>query len=137
MYSPLLIAHIIAGMTSLVAGGWIAFTKGDVPNVAAGTFTFYLVSTAWLTMHRRKNVTGRAEVALMVLALVGAAAFYTLGWQRVSGIVRAQLFTDAVRATHLPPVPVLLVVVVTIYWIIRVRFTKTYKPSVARDGAPD
>ena len=234
MYSPLLVVHIAAGLTSLIsgfislfarkgsrihrragdvfvvsmmvmglAGGWIAFTKRDPANTAAGLFTFYLVGSAWLTVYRRKNVTGRSEIAFMILAVVSAASFGILGWLTVGGYIpkprgaptaaffifaallslcaigdarmiarggyagaqrlvrhlwrmgfalfvatgsfflgrasdpvlhdhglRAQLFTKAVRATHLPLVPVFVVLGVTAYWLVRVRFTKSYASRV-------
>jgi O-antigen/teichoic acid export membrane protein len=41
--------------------------------------------------------------------------------------LRARLFTKAVRATGLPLVPVFLVLILMIYWILRVKFGKQYK----------
>jgi uncharacterized membrane protein len=41
--------------------------------------------------------------------------------------LRARLFTKAVRATRLPLVPVFLVLILMIYWILRVKFGKQYK----------
>ncbi len=51
---------------------------------------------------------------------------------RRSGL-RATLFTHEIRATHLPEIPVWIVVVLTIFWLFRVRFASAYKKlSVAR-----
>jgi hypothetical protein len=35
--------------------------------------------------------------------------------------LRATIFTKEIRATHLPEVPVIIIVVLTIFWLIRVR----------------
>ena len=39
-------------------------------NVVAGLFTFYLVSTAAVTVMRRRDMTRRIEVGLLMFALV-------------------------------------------------------------------
>jgi hypothetical protein len=45
--------------------------------------------------------------------------------------LRARLFTEAVRQTHLPEVPVILVVLLTIFWVCRVLFTNAYRKPKA------
>jgi uncharacterized membrane protein len=67
----------------------------------------------------------------MGLALFVAAGSFFLGTAgdpvlRRTGL-RATLFTKEIRATHLPQLPVLLIVVLTLYWLIRVRFGNEYK----------
>lgn len=65
----------------------------------------------------------------MNFALFIATASFFLGTagdpvMRRSGL-RATLFSPAVRATHLPQLPVLLVVILTIYWLFRVKGTRS------------
>jgi len=171
------------------SGGFLALLKGQHFNVLAGLLTCYLVATAWLTVRRKANEVGRAEVGFLLMALItGATAvfwafkfskpgagpvgayfvFATIAflfgigdirmlirggvagskrlarhlWRmgvalfvatgsfflgtagdpvlRKTGL-RARLFTKEIRATHLPDIPVLLVVILTFYWLIRVR----------------
>lgn len=229
MYSPLLILHILGGLTAVLSGAialivrkgsrlhrrsgdvfvismlcmsasgaYAALTKSQPGNVMAGVITFYLVSTAWMTVARKRRETARLELALLFLGLaagIGAlvlgriashgglkgggptAMYFVFGtvsllatagdarmlarggaanakrmvrhvWRmclalfiatgsfflgtagdpvlRKTGL-RARLFTHAVRQTHLPEIPVLLVVFVTIFWLCRIWFTNTYK----------
>lgn len=57
---------------------------------------------------------------------VAAGSFFLGGTASKTGL-RARLFTKEVRATHLPQVPVLIIIVLTLYWLIRVRFGNEYK----------
>jgi uncharacterized membrane protein len=50
--------------------------------------------------------------------------------------LRSRLFTAAIRKTHLPEVPVLIVVVLMVYWLWRVQFTNTYKKAGVASSAP-
>jgi hypothetical protein len=184
---------VLSMMVMGASGGYIALVKSQPSNVLAGSLTFYLVSTAWLTMRRRANETGLAEVILLCIALgvaaggwllvtqatvrahaVGYAVFATLaslfaigdirmlirrgvsGAQRLArhlwrmGLalfvaagsfflgtasdpvmkkfgLRATLFTKEIRATHLPEVPVIIIVVLTLFWLFRVKFSNAYK----------
>jgi uncharacterized membrane protein len=65
------------------AGAYAAVIKSQPVNVVAGVFTFYLVASAWLTVRRKANETGRMEVALLVLALCGCIGAAFLAWQAV------------------------------------------------------
>jgi hypothetical protein len=67
----------------------------------------------------------------MGLALFIAAGSFFLGTAsdpilRRSGL-RATLFTKEIRATHLPTIPVILIVLVTLFWLLRLRFAGSYK----------
>jgi hypothetical protein len=67
----------------------------------------------------------------MGFALFVAAGSFFLGTAsdpvlRRSGL-RATLFTKEIRATHLPMVPVLLIVALTLFWLVRVRFAGSYR----------
>src|SRR5438270_4936403 len=105
MSSPILILHICAGTSGLLAcagamafrkgsrrhriagnifviamlslgasGAYMALMKSQPGNILAGTLTFYLVATAWMTIKRRAGETGIFEWnALLVVLAVGAA----------------------------------------------------------------
>jgi uncharacterized membrane protein len=189
---------VIAMLLMASGGGYIALIKGQRTNVLAGLFTFYLVASAWLTMRRKANETGRRERVLLLMALatgtlaiifswqaahnstgkgsfaVGYAIFATIALLSAAGDVRmlirggvsgpkrlvrhlwrmgfalfiatgsfflgtagdpvmkrvglrARLFTPEIRHTHLPQVPVLIVVALTIFWLFRVWFSSAYK----------
>jgi len=46
--------------------------------------------------------------------------------------LRARLFPEAIRKTHLPEVPVLIIVILTIFWLCPVWFTNAYrKPRIS------
>jgi uncharacterized membrane protein len=190
---------VIAMMWMAGSGAWIGFTRGQRINVIAGTFTLYLVTSAWLTVRRKPATIGRRERVLflfgvtiaamcavfyaqskgpfaaayivfggiatlaiagdarmllrrgvtgsgrmvrhvwrMCFALFIATASFFLGRAgdpvlRKTGL-RAQLF-DPIRATHLPAVPVLIVIGMTIFWVCRVLFTDAYKDAGERRSA--
>jgi uncharacterized membrane protein len=195
----------VISMLFMAGGGaYIALVKSQPMNVLAGVFTFYLVTTAWLTVKRKANETGLAERGLMLLAVAAGAGASFLGWRAANVLakpghapaamyvvfasialisvigdsrmlirggvsggqrlarhlwrmcfalfvaagsfflgmstdpvlrrngLRATLFTEAVRQTHLPAVPVFLVLALMIFWLIRVRFASAYKRSESR-----
>ena len=198
-------AFVVAMLCMAAAGAYVAFTKSEPPNMIAGAFTFYLVASAWLTVARQQNETGRLEFGLLVLGSAAAVTSLVFGWNAahstagsgssalvipyfvfgsvgmlsVGGDVRmlmrggvagakrlvrhlwrmcialfiatasfflgtaddpvlhrtglrARLFTPAIRHTHLPEVPVLIVVVLTTFWLCRVWFSKAYKSQRAK-----
>jgi hypothetical protein len=200
---------VIAMLAMAAAGAYVAFTKSQPPNIIAGTFTFYLVASAWLTVTRKENETGQVEFGLLLLGLAAGISSLILGWQAahttvskngvpsalyvvfgsaavlasagdirmlirggVSGAqrlvrhlwrmcialfvatasfflgssndpvfrrtgLRATLFTPEIRKTHLPEVPVLTIVILTIFWLCRVWFSKAYKkPALASPPTP-
>ena len=202
------VLFVISMMAMAAAGAYVAFTKSQPTNVMAGTFTFYLVATAWLTVTRNENETGRLEFALLLLGLAAGTSSLILGWQAahsataskagdlttlyvvfgsaallaaagdirmlirggVAGAkrlarhlwrmcvalfiaagsfflgtasdpvlrrtgLRATLFTPAIRKTHLPEIPVLIIVILTIFWVCRVMFTKAYKTPRTKASA--
>ena len=197
----------VIAMLIMAAGGAIAaLAKSQTFNIFAGTFTFYLVATAFLTVRRRENETGRAEYAFLLLALAAGITILTIGanqaalrggkagvpyfiaaaiallcaagdirmlvrhglsgaqrmlrhvWRmcfalfvasgsfflgtasdpvfRKAGL-RAKLFSHTIRQTHLPEVPVYILIALTIFWMIRVRFSGMYRkpqPGVMRSS---
>jgi hypothetical protein len=67
----------------------------------------------------------------MGIALFIASGSFFLGTAsdpvlRRTGL-RAQLFPEAIRRTHLPELPVLIIVILTIFWVCRVMFSNAYK----------
>jgi uncharacterized membrane protein len=189
---------VISMLCMSASGAYAALTKSQPGNVMAGVFTFYLVSTAWMTVARKRKETAHLELALLFLGLaagIGAlilgrmasrgelksgdptAIYFVFGtvsllatagdarmlirggvtgakrmvrhvWRMCLALfiatgsfflgtasdpvlhktgLRARLFTHAVRQTHLPEVPVLLVLFATIFWLCRIWFTNTYK----------
>jgi uncharacterized membrane protein len=192
-------AGVVFGISMLImaaSGGYISLLRASWLNVLAGTFTFYLVLTAWLTVKRKQQELGRAEYALLALGLaVGiggwllaarmpnpgtAIAFRVFGtvallacagdirmllrgglsgaprlarhlWRmcialfiatasflvgragdpvlRKTGL-RARLF-DSIRDTHVLEIPVILVLLLTVFWLIRVRFARAYRKAPA------
>jgi hypothetical protein len=184
---------VIAMLFMAAGGAYIALRKSQPFNVFAGTFTFYLVSTAALVVMRKPKENGRLEFALMLVAsaagftslafafqtqvkahVIGYSIFATVALLSAAGDIRmllrggltgaqrlvrhiwrmgfalfiaagslflgtssdpvlrktglrATIFTKEVRATHLPQLPVVIIVVLTIFWLIRVRFPKAYR----------
>jgi len=74
-------------LSMAVSGGFLALMKFQRVNVIAGAFTFYLVASAWLTVARKRQWTGLAEIGLLLTALaVGCSCLLFLwGAQRPGG----------------------------------------------------
>ena len=78
--------HRLAGQVFIVSmlvmaaiGAIVSPFLGHGVDTLAGTFTFYLVVTAWLTVKRRGGETGRAEMIALAVALGAVVAGVTLG----------------------------------------------------------
>ena len=200
---------VVSMLSMAASGAYMALTLSQRVNVIAGVFTCYLVATAWLTVKRKQNETGLAELGLLLVALAVGIGGLILGWDaanRVTGRnggaaagciifgslallaasgdvrmllrggvsgaqrlarhlwrmgfalfiatasfflgtasdpvlrqtgLRARLFSEAIRRTHLPEVPVILVVVLTIFWLFRVRFANAFPgPKEKKMRAP-
>jgi uncharacterized membrane protein len=59
---------------------------GQIPNLFIGTFTIYLVATAWLTVRRPEGTTGRSEMAMLAIALCLLAPFALLSFDMATGL---------------------------------------------------
>src|SRR5258708_264536 len=112
------------------------------PYFAFGTVAV-LATIGDIRMLYRGGVSGAKRLVRhlwrMCIALFIATASFFLGSSndpvlRRTGL-RATLFTAAIRRTHLPELPVLIVVILTIFWLFRVWFSKAYKNQ--RLGATD
>jgi hypothetical protein len=90
-----------------------------------------LLFAAWdIRMFVRGGVSGAQRIGRhlwrMCFALLFAAGSFFLGKQ--------QHFPEAIRGTWLPKAPVILVAACMIFWLIRVRFTKTHKKMQRQTG---
>jgi uncharacterized membrane protein len=92
--------HRIAGNVFFVAmlfmsgiGAVVSPFLNDRVSSVAGTLTFYMVCTAWLTVMRKEGTVGRLEVAGLLVALGVCAAGLTFLWMAAyspSGTVDGQ-----------------------------------------------
>ncbi len=128
-----------------VALGWQAANaavrhRGEPPAMFFIFATIaFLSATGDMRMLVRGGVTGAQRMVRhlwrMCFSLFIATGSFFLGQAGDPAIgrngLRARLFTKAVRATHLPPVPVFLVLILMVYWVIRVKFGKQYKQGAA------
>src|SRR5882762_7278147 len=136
----LVLLGLAAGTSSLILG-WQAAHSTTGVETGDSVLLYIFGSVALLSaagdirMLIRGGVAGAQRLVRhlwrMGIALFIAAGSFFLGMssdpvlQRTG--LRARLFTDAVRKTHLPEVPVLLIVILTIFWVCRVMFTNAYK----------
>jgi uncharacterized membrane protein len=76
---------VIAMLTLAASAVYLALMKHQMGNVLGGTFTFYLVATAWMTARRGDGKTGIFDwIALLIPLLVGTALLI-LGLEVVYG----------------------------------------------------
>ena len=74
---------------------WLGFVMPDqIVNVFIGTFTLYLVGTAWLAVRRKEGASGAAEKIALAVALVLLAPFAILSFDLAMGL--PPLFKSAV-----------------------------------------
>jgi hypothetical protein len=85
-------------ISMLVMATFAAYLAVAVPdqitNLFIGTFAFYLVATAWMTVRRREGTTGLFEKVALFAALCLCAPFAILAFQLATGL--APLFNSAV-----------------------------------------
>jgi hypothetical protein len=60
-------------------GSTLAVMKHETSNVFAGMLTIYMISTAWLTAHRRDGQTSLLDWGALVFALAISVSLLTLG----------------------------------------------------------
>jgi hypothetical protein len=70
---------VIAMLSMAASGVFMAVLKSQPGNVVGGTFTFYLVGTAWLTVRRGDGKTTPLDWGALLIALSVAAVDMTLG----------------------------------------------------------
>ncbi|HXA18785.1 MAG TPA: DUF2306 domain-containing protein [Thermoanaerobaculia bacterium] len=135
----LLIIALAAGTSGWILA-WRDTDRGSVIFFSIFASIASLAAAGDIRMLIRGGVTGARRLVRHVwrmgLALFVASGSLFLGTasdpvMKRSGL-RATLFTPAIRATHLPEIPVLIVVVITIFWLCRLLFTKAYKQPAHR-----
>jgi uncharacterized membrane protein len=79
--------HQLAGTTFFVAmlamsvtGFWLAIVAPARISAVVAALTFYLVATAWATVRRPANTTGRFETGGLVMVLAIIAACLLVAW---------------------------------------------------------
>lgn len=129
-----MLVALAAGITALVFA-LRAHAKGSIVGYSVFAAIALLSAAGDIRMLIRGGVAGAQRLVRhiwrMGFALFIAAGSFFLGTagdpvMRRSGL-RATLFTREIRATHLPQVPVLIIVVLTIFWLFRVRYSSSYK----------
>jgi uncharacterized membrane protein len=74
---------------------YLAFVEPDqIPNVFIGTLAIYLVSTAWMAVHRKEGTSGPFEKVAVTVSLCLCAPFAILTFQLAAGL--PPLFKSAV-----------------------------------------
>ncbi len=137
----LLLVGLAAGSSSLIFGWQAAHSPAGSEDRGLAVPYFLFGSVAMLAtagdirMLVRGGVSGAKRLVRhlwrMCIALFIAAGSFFLGMSsdpvlRRTGL-RATLFTSAIRKTHLPELPVLIILILTIFWVCRVMFTNAYK----------
>lgn len=134
---PLEIGLMVVALATGV-GAWIAAPtahKGYAPILIVFGSVFVLAGIGDIRAQIRGGIYGAQRLARhlwrMCFALFIAAGSFFLGTASDPVLhregLRARLFTKAVRATHLPQVPVLLIFVLMFFWLWRVRSANAYK----------
>jgi hypothetical protein len=139
----LLLVALAAGASSMILS-WEAAHRATGKGGSAAAYMIFgsiaLLCSAGDVRTLRSGVSGAQRLVRhlwrMCFALLISVGSFFLGRAsdpvlRQTGL-RARLFTDAVRQTHLPEIPVLLVVVLTIFWLCRVQFTRKYKTTAQK-----
>jgi hypothetical protein len=129
--SACIAAAILAWQASHKAKG-----AGPAPYVIFGLILL-LSASGDIRMLIRGGIAGSQRLVRHVwrmgFALFIATGSFFLGMagdpvmRRVG--LRARLFTPAVRKTQLPLIPVLIVAVLTIFWLFKVKLSRKYKTA--------
>jgi uncharacterized membrane protein len=78
---------VVAMLLMAVAADYLAVVRRDqLPNLLIGTFTFYLITTAWLTVHRSDGQYGLAEKLALAVVLTLFLPFALLSLQLATGM---------------------------------------------------
>src|SRR6202521_6411596 len=70
---------VVAMLTLAASAVYLALMKHQLGNVLGGTFTFYLVATAWMTARRGDGETGIFDWGALVISLLVGTALWILG----------------------------------------------------------
>src|SRR5215472_17893957 len=82
--------HALAGkvfvasmLTMASAAVYLAVLKHETPNILAGTLTFYLVITAWLTARRKDGETSKLDWAALLIPLICGTWVWIIGLEKL------------------------------------------------------
>lgn len=82
--------HVLAGrvfvvsmLTMAAAAVYLAVHKHQTPNILAGTLTFYLITTAWLTARRKLTEINALDWGLLLIPLAGGSWAWTVGLEKI------------------------------------------------------
>jgi uncharacterized membrane protein len=119
-------AGVALGLTSTTRNAGAGFVFGFLAFFLAAGDVRMLLATSVSRAQRLARHLWR-----MCFALFVAAGSFFLGTagdpaMRQNGL-RARLFTREIRATHLPQLPVLIIIVLMFFWLGRVLLTDAYK----------
>ncbi len=76
---------VIAMLMMSASGAYMSFRASQHLNIVAALFTFYLVSTAWLTVQRKPKETGSVEFGLRLVGFAVGIIALTFAWQAGQG----------------------------------------------------
>lgn len=147
-----LLVAVAVGAGALLLG-WEAAHRAAAGSGESAAPYFVFGSVSWLAvlgdlrLLLRGGVSGAARLVrhlwrMGTALFIAAASFFVSTASdpvlRRNGL-RARLFPEAIRRTHLPEVPLLVIVVLTLFWLFRVLLARRYRtrqedPSPARQG---
>jgi pimeloyl-ACP methyl ester carboxylesterase len=85
----ILFAFVLSMFVMAIFAVYLAVAMpGQLVNVFIGTFAFYLVATAWMTVRRTEGVTSPADKIVLLVSLCLCAPFAILSLQLANGIIR-------------------------------------------------
>jgi hypothetical protein len=74
---------VIAMLTMAASAVYLAVIKQQTPNILAGTLTFYLITTAWLTARRRDGETSKLDWVALLVPLAGGTWVWAIGLEKL------------------------------------------------------
>jgi hypothetical protein len=89
------IVFLVSMLVMATSAAYLAIAvPGQIVNLFIGTFVFYLVTTAWITVRRTEGTIGLSEKVALFVALCLCAPFAILAFQLATG--HAPFFRSAV-----------------------------------------
>ena len=76
-------AFVVSMLTMAAAAVYLAVTRHQTGNVLGGVFTFYLVTTAWLTARRKDGETSIFDWFALLLPLAAGIVLWIAGVRAV------------------------------------------------------
>ena len=82
--------HVVAGkifvasmLTMAAAAVYLAILNHEPPNILAGTLTFYLISTAWLTARRKDGETSKLDWVVLLVPITTGTWTWAIGLEKL------------------------------------------------------